>query len=235
VGPAQSHAPTRYRLSKILVHGDPGARSRFVSAWLLDQLDGAGFDVGDTAHPESKCLHTLNSIADLTRFDGPKIRVKFAFTELARHLCLFLRKNVHTQFPDFTRDEYSLETYSKVYGLAKECLEQEQQIDYSLYDGSITFAETFDLDQLIQLYVKINQRQPSDRLIAQAHQNNQINMIDVDPNSACSLAAMVLETETQMSVVEQQRLWSIVDTYKTTPVNNLHAAFKARLTREHYQ
>jgi hypothetical protein len=235
MGQAQSYASTRNRLNKILVHGDPGARSRFVSAWLLDQLDGAGFDVGNTAHPEARCLHTLNSITDITGFNGPKVRVKFSFAQLSLSLYLFLRKNVYAQFPDFTRNEYSLETYSKVYGLAKECLEQEQQINYGLYDASITFAETFDLDRLIELYVKINQKSPSDQLIKQATQNNQINQIDIDPNSACSLAALVLETETNLGVKEQQRLWSILEIYKTTATSNLYTAVKAQLTGNNYR
>lgn len=235
MGQAQSHASAGNRLSKILVHGDPGARSRFISAWLLNQLDGAGFDVGMTAHPLVRCLHTLDSIEDITKFNGPKIRVKFAFARLPLHLYLFLRKNVYLEFPDFTRDEYSLETYSKVYGLAKECLAQEQTIDYSLYNASITFEETFNINCLIELYIKINQKSPSDQLIKQAVDNNQINQIAVDPNSACSLAALVLETETRLGVNEQQRRWSIVELYKTIPTGDLYTAFKAHLTRENYQ
>jgi hypothetical protein len=236
MGPLKSHATTPNEgVVDILVHGDPGARSRFISAWLLDQLDGAGFDVGSTIHPRVKCHHTVDNIRDITRFNCPKIRVKFAFDRLSLHLYLFLQKNVYAQIPDFTRDEYSLETYSKVYGLAKECLEQEQQIDYSLYDASITFDQTFDIDCLVELYVKINQHRPSDRLIEQAIKNNQMNQIDIDPNSSCSLAALVLETETRLQVKEQQRLWSIVELYNTTLPCDRWAALTARLIKENYQ
>lgn len=236
MGPFKGNATTPNEgIVDILVHGDPGARSRFISAWLLDHLDGAGFDVGSTAHPRVKCHHTVDNIQDITRFNCPKIRVKFAFDRLPLHLYLFLQKNVYTQIPGFTRDEYSLETYSKVYSLAKECLEQEQKINYSLYDASITFNETFNLDRLVDLYIKINQRQPSDSLINQAVNNNQINQIDVDPNSSCGLAALVLETETCLGVNEQQRLWSIVELYKTTTPSNRYTAFKAHLNKENYQ
>ena len=218
----------------LLVHGDPGARPRFVGAWLSDQLDNAGFDVGTTAWPRFRCFHTLHNRQDLIDFVGPRVRVKFTFDQLSRHLLLFLRKNVHTQLPDFTRDEYSLETFSKLYIFARECLEQEQAVDYSLYDHVIRFEDTFDIEKLKNLYQQVNGCQPSDTLVHQAEENNQLNQITLDPNHACSIVALVLATETQLELSEKNRRWSITEIYATTPQSDLYTVIKSLINKENY-
>jgi len=218
----------------LLVHGDPGARPRFVGAWLSDQLDNAGFDVGTTAWPRFRCFHTLHNRQDLIDFVGPRVRVKFTFDQLSRHLLLFLRKNVHTQLPDFTRDEYSLETFAKLYIFARECLEQEQAVDYSLYDHVIRFEDTFDIEKLKNLYQQVNGDSPGESLIQQAHKNNQLNQIDIDLNHACSIAALVLSTETQLGLLEKNRRWSVTEIYATTQQSDLYNVIKSCIHKENY-
>jgi hypothetical protein len=77
----------------LLIHADPGARSGFIAAWLNDNLEFAGFDVGTTANTFFKKIHQLENFDHLTKFSGTRIRIKPTFDMLALHLLLFLRKN----------------------------------------------------------------------------------------------------------------------------------------------
>lgn len=222
-------------MNELLIHADPGARSGFVAAWLQDNLEQAGFDVGETVINYFTKIHDLDNQEQLTNFHGTKIRIKSTFNLLDLHLLLFLRKNVHVQVPEFTRDEFSLETFSKVYIFAKEIFASEKQLDYTLYDYVISFDDTFDLDKLIDLYYQVNNRYPTDQQIALAVRNNTINQLQLDPNHACSIASMVLETESTMNLLEENRFWSIPVLYSTTATENLYQVIKSNIVPENYQ
>ena len=222
-------------MNNLLIHADPGARSHFVASWLHNKLDNAGFDVGATANTPFVKIHYLENVGQLTTFLGPRIRIKPTFDKLALHLLLFLRKNVHVQLPDFTKDEFSLETFSKVYIFAKEALEHNSNLDYSLYNYVIKFEDTFDLEKLIELYQKINGVDPSQNNIDLAVRNNNINHFELNPNHACSIAAMILETESKLNLIEKNRHWSIPVLYKTTPIEELYQMVKSKITTENYQ
>ena len=221
-------------MNNLLVHGDPGARSRFIAAWLLGQLDHAGFDVGSTARPKFRCIHFLKNVEELKNFSGPKIRVRFTFDQLPLHLLLFLRKNVHTQIPNFTKNEFDLETFSKLYVFAKECWSQEQGLDYRLYNYVINFEDTFDIDKLIELYNQVNGHNPSKKFVEQAVQNNKLNQIDIDPNHAASIAALLLETETRLNLQERHRRWSITELYANTSPTDLYTTIQSTLCSQNY-
>ena len=222
-------------MTNLLIHADPGARAHFVANWLSNKLDHAGFDVGATAFLPFVKIHRLNDVYQLTSFQGPRIRIKPTFDKLDLHLLLFLRKNVHVQLPNFTKNEFSLETFTKVYIFAKECVDNNNNLDYSLYHYAINFEDTFDLEKLIDLYEKINGVTPSQTNINLAVRNNTINQIELDVNHACSIAAMVLETESKLNLLEKNRHWSIPVLYETTPVAELYQTVKSMITLEHYQ
>jgi hypothetical protein len=220
---------------KLLIHADPGARSHFVANWLHNKLDDAGFDVGVTSYTPFVKIHYLENVSQLTTFLGPRIRIKPTFNKLALHLLLFLRKNVQVQLPNFTKDEFSLETFSKIYIFAKERFEHDNKLDYSLYSHVMNFEDTFNLEKLIDLYEKINGFAPSQINIDLAVRNNNINQIKLDPNHACSIAAMILETEAKLNLIEKNRHWSIPVLYETTPIEELYQTIKSKITIENYQ
>ena len=85
------------------------------------------------------------------------------------------------------------------------------------------------------MYEKINGVTPSQTNINLAVRNNTINQIELDVNHACSIAAMVLETESKLNLLEKNRHWSIPVLYETTPVAELYQTVKSMITLEHYQ
>jgi hypothetical protein len=222
-------------MTDLLIHVDPGARSGFIAAWLQDNLANAGFDVGATVDTPFLKIHTLKSSEQITNFQGTTIRIKSTFDLLNLQLLLFLRKNVYTQIPDFTRDEFSLDTFSKVYIFAQEICADENLVNYSLYDYAITFKDTFNIDILTELYYRCNNRYPSNEHINLAIQQNKMNLISLDPNHACSIAAMVLETEFKMNLLEKNRKWSLPITYSTSAQENRWQVIKSKIVPENYQ
>lgn len=222
-------------MNNLLVHADPGARAHFVANWLYDQLDDAGFDVGATAYMPFVKIHDLKSVDQLTSFSGPRIRIRPTFDKLGLHLLLFLRKNVHIQLLDFTRNEFSIDTFSKVYIFAKERFDMDCNLNYLLYDHVINFEDTFDLEKLVELYQKINGRPPTDTHVQRARQNNELNLIDIDPNHACSIAALILETEITLRLLESQRQWSIVEIYKNFSLTELYTEVRRQICPANYQ
>ena len=221
-------------MNKLLIHADPGARSGFIAAWLENNLTTAGFDVAATTKLSFLKFHYLDNSDVIKKFQGIKIRIHSEFYLLNLHLLLFLRKNVHLDIPNFTKDEFSLETFSKVYVFAKECFDYDKKIDYSLYDYKINFADTYNIQKLIDLYYQINQQKPSDNHIDLAIQLNKMNQIELDTNHACNIAAMILETESNMNLLESDRLWSIVDVYQTTPIEKRYQKIKSLIVAKNY-
>jgi len=219
----------------LLIHADPGARSGFVAAWLQDKLDTAEFDVGLTTNTSFFKIHNLDNHQTIKSFNGEKIRIKSTFKLLNLQLLLFLRKNIHVQLPNFTKDEFSLETFSKVYIFAKECFDNETQVDYSLYDYALTFDDTFNIDKMINLYYQYNKKYPTDEQISFAIVNNNVNQISLDRNHACSIAAMILEIESAMNLLEKNRYWSLPVIYQATPITELYQTIKSKITPDNYQ
>jgi len=235
MGTSQSHAATCSRLmSKLLIHADPGARSGFIAAWITNNLQNAGFDVGATVRSNFFKIHNLENKEIVQKFQGTKIRIKSTFDLLGLQLLLFLRKNVQIQDTNFTKDEFSIETYSKVYCFAKEIFDAETKVDYSLYDYSMTFANTFDIDALVDLYRQINGCFPSNEQINLALTHKQMNLIAMDPNHACNIAAMILETEHKMNLLEQNRQWSLPVLYNTIDPSILYDTIKSKIVLENY-
>jgi hypothetical protein len=235
MGPVGGHAQIGYRLNPLLIHADPGARSGFVSAWLQDQLAKAEFDVGASVSSRFTKIHTPNSINQIKNFSGTRIRIRPSFDKLNLQLLLFLRKNVYVQLPNFTKNEFSLETCSKLYIFAQERFEHDSTLDYSLYNHVLFFQDTFDLDKLIQLYNTVNHNKPSQIHIDHAVKNNSLNQILVDPNHACNIASMILQAESTLKLQEKNRLWSLPEVYKHTRTTDLYDTIKTLITPKNYQ
>jgi hypothetical protein len=234
MGQAQGYATSCNRMKQLLIHADPGARSGFVAAWLLNKLDHAGFDVGASTKPPFYKIHNLTNVDLIKNHLGLKIRIKPTFEKLSLHLLLFLRKNAQIQIPDLTRDEFSIETFSKVYQFAKDCLDADKSLDYSLYDHIITFSDTFDIDCMTKLYHQYNGVAPTDLQIEQFNKVNKLNQINIDTNHACNIAAFILETEQRLTLKETDRFWSLPVVYETTDTDNLFSAIQANLRPENY-
>jgi hypothetical protein len=72
------------------------------------------FDNGSSIRPQFVKIHKLKDANILKNFSGTKIRIRPSIESIDLHSLLFLRKNVYEQVPEFTRNEYSLETFTKL-------------------------------------------------------------------------------------------------------------------------
>jgi len=118
-GSATQHTGKR----KLLIHADPGARGGFVAAWLTNRLSRLAFDSGAVLRPTFRKIHKLDNVNDIKNFIGTKIRIRPRIDSIDLHSLLFLRKNVYLQIPNFTQDEFSLETFTKLTHFSKEIFE----------------------------------------------------------------------------------------------------------------
>ena len=206
----------------LLIHADPGARSGFVAAWLTNRLSKLAFDSGASLRPPYLKIHKLNNVNDIKNFISTKIRVRPSIDSIDLHSLLFLRKNVYEQFPEFTRNEYSLETFTKLSHFSQEILKWDQELDYNLYDIVMEFADTFDNDFMIALYKKVVGIDPTSDMIDMLVKTNELNCISIDKNHACSILKLCFDREQELGLKEEHRFWSIVDVYNTTSVSRLY-------------
>jgi hypothetical protein len=206
----------------LLIHADPGARSGLVAAWLTDKLTNPEFDVGNSFNLNFVKIHHLADPTHIKFHNGLTLRIRPEIETIDLHSLLFLRKNVYTQIPNFTRNEYSLETFTKLTCFAKEIFEWDQALDYSMYDTVISFADTFDIDRMIHLYKTVNNNSPAQTMIDNLVGTNKLNDVSVDRNHACSILKLCYEQEKKLNLNEANRFWSIVDIYNTTAVDQLY-------------
>jgi hypothetical protein len=206
----------------LLIHADPGARSGFVASWLTTDLKKVAFDVGKELRPHFFKIHKLNNNNQIKNFNGIKIRIRPQIEFIDLLSLLFLRKNVYSQIPNFTRDEYSLETFTKLAEFSKEIFRCNHELDHSLYDYTINFSDTFDTEFMINLYNKINNQNPVADLIDVLVKTNELNNINIAKNHACSILKCIMLKELELGLKEENRFWSIVDIYNTVPVVDLY-------------
>ena len=218
----------------LLIHADPGARSGFVAAWLTNRLSKLAFDSGANLFPPFRKIHNLDNVADIKNFSGTKIRVRPRIESIDLHSLLFLRKNVYTQIPNFTRDEFSLETFTKLTHFSQEIFKWDQELDYNLYDIVMDFADTFDTDFMIVLYKKVVGTDPTSDMIDMLVKTNELNSITIDQNHACSILKLCLTQEQTLGLKEEHRFWSIVDVYNTTAIDQLYDTVLKSIVSSNY-
>jgi len=197
-------------------------------------LTRLAFDSGYNLRPPYLKIHKLNNVNDIKNFVGTKIRVRPSVETIDLHSLLFLQKNVYLQIPDFTRDEYSLETFTKLTHFSQEIFEWDHELDYSLYDNVINFADTFDGDFMITLYKNITGTDPTSAMIDMLIKTNELNRIPIDKNHACSILKLCFTQEQKLGLKEEHRFWSIVDTYNSTPVDQLYDTVSQLIVPENY-
>ena len=218
----------------LLIHADPGARSGFVASWLTTRLSKLTFDSGASLRPLYLKIHKLENVNDIKNFVGTKIRVQPKIESIDLHSLLFLRKNVYLQIPDFTQDEFSLETFTKLTHFSQEIFEWDQELDYNLYDIVIDFADTFNNDFMIALYKKVVGTNPTSDMIDMLIKTNELNCIPIDQNHACSILKLCLLQEQKLGLKEEHRFWSIVDVYNTTAIDQLYATVLKSIVPSNY-
>ena len=218
----------------LLIHADPGARSGFLAAWLTDCLTKQSFDIGAELRPSFYKIHRLLDPADIKTFNGIKIRIRPNLEHIDLLSLLFLRKNVYTQIPDFPRDEYSLNTFTKLAHFSEEIFCWDSELDYSLYDYVIDFKDLYNNQFMEQFYTLVNKKTVSSHQINILEQTNKINTILIDKNHACSILKLTLTRELQLGFKEEHRFWSIVDIYNTTPVGKLYDTVYQAIKAENY-
>ena len=228
----------------LLIHADPGARSGFVAAWLKNRLSKLAFDSGASLNPPHRKIHKLDNVADVKltsatvadvkNFSGTKIRVRPRIESIDLHSLLFLRKNVYIQIPNFTRDEYSLETFTKLTHFSQEIIKWDQEVDHSLYDIVMDFADTFDTNFMIALYKKVVGADPTSNMIDMLIKTNELNCIPIDQNHACSILKLCLAQEQKLGLKEEHRFWSIADVYNTTAIDQLYDTVLKSIVSSNY-
>ena len=218
----------------LLIHADPGARSGFVASWLTNRLSKLTFDSGASLRPLYLKIHKLENVNDIKNFVGTKIRVQPKIESIDLHSLLFLRKNVYLQIPDFTQDEFSLETFTKLTHFSQEIFEWDQELDYNLYDIVIDFADTFNNDFMIALYKKVVGTNPTSDMIDMLIKTNELNCIPIDQSHACSILKLCLLQEQKLGLKEEHRFWSIVDVYNTTAIDQLYATVLKSIVPSNY-
>ena len=221
-------------MEKRLIHADPGARSGAVGAWLTNTLSGKSFDVGVEDGVHFHKIHYLYDIAELVNFQGIKIRIQPTYTMIDLHTLLFLRKNVHTQIPTFTRDEYSLETFTKLWEFSKITFAHNNTLNNNLYDHIITFDDTFNTTAMIKLYKEVCKTDPTPVQINALVETNKLSNIYINKNHSTSIVKLCLNMEKELSLKEEERFWSIVDVYKTTPIAQLYDTISAKIESNNY-
>ena len=218
----------------LLIHADPGARSGFIAAWLTNRLSKLAFDSGASLRPPYLKIHKLDNVNDITNFIGTKIRVRPNIDSIDLHSLLFLRKNVYEQIPEFTRNEYSLQTFTKLTHFSQEILKWDQELDYNLYDIVMDFADTFDNNFMIALYKKVVGIDPTSGMIDMLVKTNELNCIPIDQNHACSILKFCLAQEQKLGLKEEHRFWSIVNIYNTTAIDQLYATVAKSIVPSNY-
>lgn len=218
----------------LLIHADPGARSATVASWLTNKLSGNSFDVGEQDGVNFYKIHHLYDNTEVSNFNGIKIRIQPTYTKIDLHTLLFLRKNVHIQIPTFTKDEYSLETFTKLQEFAKECFTHNISLDNQMYDYVIKFDDTFNTDAMIKLYTEIKQKQPTLEQINALVNTNQLSNLQINKNHSSSILKLCFDKEKQLSLNPKERFWSIVDIYNTTPVKHLYDTVAEKISPDNY-
>lgn len=219
---------------KLLIHADAGARSGFVAAWLTDTLTKLSFDSGKELRPPFEKIHVLRDASKIKNFQGTTIRIAPNIENIDLLNLLFLRKNIPDLYPSFTKDEYNLETYSKLASFTKDLFENDSKLDYSLYTHVINFKDTFDTDFMVKFYEKVNCKSPTESMVEILIKTNQINCLHIDKNHACSILKLCLTQEKKLGLKEEHRFWSIVDIYNTTPVEKLYDVVFNSISPENY-
>ena len=230
----ETHAISNSQTIGTLIHADPGARSGLVGAWLSNTLSGKSFDVGAQDGVSFYKIHHLNDVKELTDFDGIKIRIQPTYNMIDLHCLLFLRKNVHVLMPNFTKDEYCLETFTKLWKFVVECFEQDSALDLNMYDYVISFENTFVTEYMVDLYKEIHKQEPTDQQINALEATNKLNTIEINKNHSTSILKLCMVKEKQLLLKESERFWSIVDVYNTTSVDKLYDTVLEKIKPENY-
>lgn len=219
---------------KLLIHADPGARSGFVAAWISNRLTSLHFDSGSNLKAPYHKIHKLNHLNEIKQSTAVKIRIRPTLEHIDLLSLLFLRKNVHMQIPTFTKDEYCLETFTKLAHFSQEIFQWDCELDYSLYDHVINFEDTFDNSFMVEFYKKLTGIMPSQDLIDRLIKTNELNKISIAKNHACSILKLTMTQEQKLGLKEEHRFWSIVDIYNTTPVDKLYDVVFDTIKSENY-
>jgi hypothetical protein len=218
----------------LVITADPGARAHFIAAWLQNQLISGLFDVGTEIIPKFTKLHNDWANEQVLILPGRKIRVQPSYHMLYLHMYLFLIKNVYPQIPTMNRDQFSFDVANKMIESGKEWFYHDQQIDIALYDRTMTFADTFDRNYMIDLYQWYNNSPPTEQYIQILNEINNNNQIILSKNHSCNVSAMILEKEHRLGLREIERFWSLSDIYSSVEIEQLYDTIADAIHKDNY-
>lgn len=224
-------------VNNLLIHHDPGTRGGMLAAWLQGNLRGSKFDVGEYFNNQINYhkIHDLEDVGLIQNFNGIRIRIKQDRVKLELSMYFYLVKNVYQLLPEFSKDQFDLDTWSKMFTSHSQWLKNDNALDYSLYNYVVNFSDLYNTNYMVDLYKEINQASPNDDLVNELVNNNKLNNPILEPYHSCTLAALVLNEEFNQGLHEQDRLWSIVDVYNTYPATERHRVLNNMLAPTNYK
>ena len=218
----------------LFICADPGARAHTLASWLMNELNAVTFEPGRKFKTRFIKAHSDFGNHLVKKHNGPKIRIRPGFKKLSVHMYLFLVKNVYIQIPNFSKNQFDLETATKMTKEANHWFDHHQEINENCYNYTINFEDTYDIQLLTDLYREIHAKLPSKKSIDILEQTNKLNDPILDKNHACSVASMVLERENQFNLKERDRFWSLPVLYQITPVDQIYDTILSCISPSNY-
>lgn len=200
---------------KILIHFAPGARGDFLAGFLLNSFSirkNAAI-IGPNFPANYKKIHHVglhnetHTIQDIKNWDGIIIRIdpgQDAYN-LVNIEVNHLKKNT-----DIVNDEFY---YEKIYSAIKNFILIEKskiEKNQDIYNHWIPFSSLFDIDYLIDLYIRINKTAPTSELIANVKDNID-QQLDIKQNKKLMQLVKLLEFEISNNLLQKSKNFVILD------------------------
>ena len=225
-------------MARIGIYAPPGARCGFVATYLNQKLTTSGYDIGRELNYASGDLDFIktHTYDEKIHDNDITIRINLSYDLLDRMLYLFLHKNIYRWEPNFTKDEYGIETFTKLYYHTVDQINEEQAIIDNNYkfDITMTFSNTYKLGYLNELYRKINGVYPTDEEKKNAVLSNQESTPEIPINHASNIVKSVINRENQLKVIKSNRKWNINDIYADTEVKELYNKVNETMIKSNY-
>jgi len=225
-------------MARIGIYAPPGARCGFVATYLNQKLTTSGYDIGRELNYASGDLDFIktHTYDEKIHDNDITIRINLSYDLLDRMLYLFLHKNIYRWEPNFTKDEYGIDTFTKLYYQAVNEIKEEQAIIDNNYkfDITLSFAETYSVGYLSQLYRDINGKDPTQQEKQNAILTNQQSIPDIDVNHASHIVKFIINIEKELNLNESNRKWSINKIYEDTQVKELYNKVNQAIKSNNY-
>jgi hypothetical protein len=213
-------------MARIGIFAPPGARCGFLATFLNQKLTKDAYDVGrELNYASGKLDFVKTHVYDKNIYKNDiTVRINLSYDSIDQMLFLFLHKNIYRWEPNFTKDEYSIETFTKLYRQAISEIKQEKFLKDSniKFDIEMEFKNTFNVGYIFELYKSINGKLPSTK----ERKNAILSMSKSSPyipiNHASNIVKLIINKETKLNLNELNRKWDINNIFQNTDTKKLY-------------